>query len=418
MVKIKDIYSREILDSRGHPTLETTVFLEGGFSGTASVPSGVSVGKYEALELRDNEASRYHGLGVLKAVENVNQIIKNNLKDGIINNQLELDQKLILLDSTPNKSKLGANTILSVSEAFCKAVANAKGIPLYQQIANLFGLPKENFKIPRPIFVMIDGGKHGAGNLDFQEFQIIPSSSKTYSEALRIGEEIYQTTKQVLIRHEAIHSVGDEGGFAPNLFTNLDAFEVLVEAIKKANFQFRQDVFFGLDVAASHFYQDGRYSIKDRTMPLVTDELLEFYKELVQQYPLMIIEDPFYEDDWSGWTKLAQVLPETIIVGDDLLVTNKDRVKEAIKKKACSAILIKPNQIGTTAETIEVIKICRAAGWKIVVSHRGGETNDDFIADFSVGVGADFVKFGAPARGERVAKYNRLLKIEEEIKHA
>jgi len=414
-MKIKDVYAREILDSRGNPTIETTIVLENGKEATSSVPSGASVGKYEALELRDNNPGRYNGMGVLKAVANVNEVIKPKILGMDVRNQLEIDKALINLDGTENKSKLGANAILSVSQAVCKATALEENVPLFVHIGHLYGLKPQEMRIPAPIFNLINGGKHGAGNLDFQEFHIIPSEQKTYSENLRVGEEIYQAVKKVLIRHGAIHSVGDEGGFAPNLFTNLDALEVLVTAIREANYVFKQDVFLGLDVAAGYFYQGEKYKIKDKTNPCGAEELIDFYKELFNQYPLFSLEDPFWEDDWESWQKITSDFPQIMIVGDDLLATNKKRVQEAIRKKACNAILIKPNQIGTVAETIEVIKIARQAGWKIVVSHRSGETNDDFIADFAVGVGADYVKFGAPARGERVAKYNRLLKIQEEL---
>ena len=416
MAKIKSIKAREILDSRGNPTIETKVILENGAIGVASVPSGASVGKYEAVELRDGDPNRYGGLGVLKAVANVNQIIASKLVGEEAEKQSEIDQVLIKLDGTERKSRLGANAILSVSQGVCEAAAASKKISNYEYIAHLYGLERKELKVPVPTFNLINGGKHGAGNLDFQEFHIIPSSLKSYPQALRMAEEIYQQVKQVLIQYGAIHSVGDEGGFAPNLFTNVDALEVLTQAIKVSNYQFERDVFFGLDVAASHFYQEGRYKIRDRTMPMEVDEFVEFYRQFIQQYPLIMLEDPFYEDDWDGWIKLSRALPETTIVGDDLLATNKKRVKEAIKRGACSAILVKPNQIGTVSETIKVIKVARQVGWKIIVSHRSGETNDDFIADFAVGVGADYTKFGAPARGERVVKYNRLLEIEEELK--
>lgn len=412
---IKDIKAREILDSRGNPTVETTIFLEGNLKATSSVPSGASVGKYEAVELRDNDQKRYNGMGVLKAVGNVNEIIGPKIRGMNVRNQLEIDKTLIALDGTENKAKLGANAILSVSQAVCKAAALVEKVPVFEHVSHLYGLKKEELKIPTPIFNLINGGKHGAGNLDFQEFHIIPFSQKTYSHALQMGEEIYQAVKRVLIRHGAIHSVGDEGGFAPNLFTNLDALEILVKAIGEASYVFKKDVFLGLDVAAEHFHQQGGYKIKDKTNPLRGDDFVDFYRELISQYPLLAIEDPFSQDDWESWIQLSNLFSQTIIVGDDLLATNKNRVKEAIKRKACNAILVKPNQIGTVAETIEVIKIARQAGWKIIVSHRSGETNDDFIADFAVGVGADYVKFGAPARGERVAKYNRLLEIEEII---
>jgi len=412
MAKIKAITAREILDSRGNPTLETRIELEDGSVGIASVPSGASIGKYEALELRDNDPQRYNGFGVLKAVANVNNIIASKIIGLNADNQLEVDKTLITLDGTPNKANLGANSLLSVSQGVCEAAAASEKVHNFEHVSHLYGLKKEEMKMPIPIFNLINGGKHGAGNLDFQEFHLIPAAQKTYSEGLKMAEETYQGVKKVLIRNGAIHSVGDEGGFAPNLFTNLDALEVLTQAIKETGYELNKDALLGLDTAASYFYKEGRYQIRDRSAPMDASELIEFYKDLVLQYPLLSLEDPIYEDDWKGWQKIRKELPKTLIIGDDLLATNKKRVEEAIKLEACSAILVKPNQIGTMAETIEVIKIARRAGWKIIVSHRSGETEDDFIADFAVGVGADFTKFGAPARGERVAKYNRLLEIE------
>jgi enolase len=421
MSKIYLIKAREILDSRGTPTIETTVFLDDGWRGISSVPSGASTGHYEAVELRDGDPKRYNGMGVLKAVSNVNQIISPKLIGLDPKNQFEIDKILLSLDGTKDKSKLGGNTLLSVSQAVCKAAAASLRIPLWKYISQLainsFQMTIPNFRIPIPTFNLINGGKHGAGNLEFQEFHVIPTASKSYHEGLEMVEEIYQTVKKVLIRHGAVHSVGDEGGFAPNLFTNMDALEVVIQAIKEAGFNFRMDVFIGLDVAATHFYKNGTYSIRDRTQPLQANELIEYYRELCQQYPLYLLEDPLFEDDWGGWIKLTQQIGEgTIIVGDDLLCTNLERLKKAIKEKACNAILIKPNQIGTISETLEVVKTAKEKGFKTIVSHRSGETNDTFIADFAVGVGADLVKFGAPARGERVAKYNRLLEIEEELK--
>ncbi len=413
MAVIKEIRAREILDSRGNPTIEAKVFLDDGSLGIAAVPSGASIGKYEALELRDQDETRFNGQGVLKAIENINQIIAPKLKGMDPCDQLKIDKTLISLDGTENKTKLGANSILAVSQGACEAAAAVEKIPIFEHVSHLYGLKKEKLFMPIPIFNLINGGKHGAGNLDFQEFHIIPTKEKPYYEALRVGEEIYQAVEKVLIRNGAIHSVGDEGGFAPDLFTNLDALEVLNQAIKESKYELNRDVSLGLDVAASSFFKNNRYKIRDRSMPLDRDEFIDFYKELNQQYPLNILEDPLEEDDWEGWQKIVKTLPRTTIVGDDLLVTNKKRVQNAIKLKACSAILTKPNQIGTIAETIEVIKIARQAGWKIIVSHRSGETNDNFIADFAVGIGAEYVKFGAPVRGERVAKYNRLLEIEQ-----
>jgi enolase len=317
------------------------------------------------------------------------------------------------LDGSKDKSKLGANAILSVSQGVVEAAAVSQKKPTYQFIAHTFGF-KLKEKLPMPTFNLINGGKHGAGNLEFQEFHLIPSQGYSYSEALRCAEEIYQTLEKVLIKHNAIHSVGDEGGYAPDLFSNADALELMMEAIKETPYQFGRDVYLGLDVAATYFFTEGKYKIKDKTIPMETDDLINFYRELNEQYPLFSLEDGFQEDDWEGWSRITKILPETIIVGDDLLATNRYRVKEAIEKKACNGILVKPNQIGTIAETVYVVLKAREAGWKVIVSHRSGETNDDFIADFAVGVNADLTKFGAPARGERVAKYNRLLEIEAE----
>lgn len=415
MAKIKSIKAREILDSRGDPTVETKVVCDDGSTGIASVPSGESIGKYEAVELRDGDESRFGGKGVLKAVVNVNERIAPKLIGMEVRDQLKIDKAVIELDGKPDKSNLGANAILSVSQGVCEAAAACEKVPIYEHVSHLYGLKKTELKMPTSTFNLINGGKHGAGNLDFQEFHIIPSALKVYHDGLKMAEEIYQQVEKVLIQYGAVHSVGDEGGYAPNLFTNVDALEVLSQAIKATKYEFKRDVYLGLDVAAGHFFKDGRYKIRDRTMPMGSDELIEFYREFVQQYTIVTLEDPLQEDDWDGWVKLSQTLPGTTIIGDDLLATNKKRVEEAIKRKACSAILVKPNQIGTIAETIEVIKIARQADWKVIVSHRSGETNDDFIADFAVGVGADYTKFGAPARGERVAKYNRLLAIEEEL---
>lgn len=416
MAKIAKVYAREILDSRGTPTIETTIWLDNGYAGTAAVPSGSSTTKHEAVELRDNDPHRFHGLGVLKAVNNVNQVIAPKIIGLDPSQQTTLDQTLINLDGTSNKAKLGGNTILSVSEAALKAAAANFRLPIYQYLIKKYQLIKSLKKMPNPTFNIINGGAHGAGNLDFQEFHVIPSIRFPYHQALEIGAEIYHSLEKTLKRRQAIHSVGDEGGFAPNLFTNLDALEVILEAINQTEHKFAQDVFLGLDVAASWFYKNKQYQIKDRAQPYSTKELIAYYIQLNREYRLFSLEDPLEEDDWNGWAKLtADLSSDTLIVGDDLLSTNKNRVQKAIDKKACNAILVKPNQIGTISETIEVIKVCRQAGWKIIVSHRSGETNDTFIADFAVGVGANYTKFGAPARGERVAKYNRLLAIESQL---
>ena len=418
MATIKQIWAREILDSRGMPTIEVAGQLDSGHIAVFSVPAGASTGSHEAIELRDQDEDRFYGKGVLKAVNNVNTVLAQAVLEKDPSNQEEIDNILINLDGTPNKSKLGANAILAVSGLALRLGAIANNLTLYSWVLSLMkkmGITVYT-KIPTPIFNIVNGGLHGASNLDFQEFHIVPVSSKSYSEGLRMAAEIYMVAGNKLRQKGAIHSVGDEGGFAPNLFTNMDALELLVESIKQTRYGLGRDVFLGLDAAASVFYKNGSYQIKDKTSPLDKPAMLEYYKVLNDQYHLAILEDPLEEDDWEGWKKITEMLAsETIIVGDDLLVTNPEKVQKAITEKACTAVLVKPNQVGTISETLKVIKLARENGLKIVVSHRSGETNDWFIADFAVGVGADYVKFGAPARGERVAKYNRLLTIESEI---
>jgi len=417
MSKITKIWAREILDSRAIPTVEVMAQAESGYVSVSSVPSGASTGAHEAIELRDNDLKRFNGFGVLKAVENINKILGPQIIGFDVLDPFAIDKKLIEIDGTENKSKCGANAILALSEVIIKLGASDSKLTLYSWVNELIkkiGL-KSTINIPTPLFNMINGGKHGAGNLDFQEFFIIPASSKTFSEGLQAGVEIYHAIGNNLKRKGAIHSVGDEGGFAPNLFTNADALELFVESVKETNYQMGRDVFLGLDVASDSFYKDGSYQIKDKSSPLDDNGLLEYYKTINNQYHLAVLEDPFYEDGWESWKKLTSEFGnQIVIVGDDLLATNPKRVQKAISEKACNAVLIKPNQIGTISETLSVIKMAREANWKIVVSHRSGETNDTFIADFAVGVGADYVKFGAPARGERVAKYNRLSSIENE----
>ncbi|QLG69433.1 MAG: Enolase [Candidatus Woesebacteria bacterium] len=418
MATIKQIWAREILDSRGMPTIEVAGQLDSGQIAVFSVPAGASTGSHEAIELRDQDEDRFYGKGVLKAVNNVNTVLAQAVLGKDPSNQEEIDNILINLDGTPNKSKLGANAILAVSGLALRLGAIANNLTLYSWVLSLMkkmGITVYT-KIPTPIFNIVNGGLHGASNLDFQEFHIVPVSFKSYSEGLRMAAEIYMVAGNKLRQKGAIHSVGDEGGFAPNLFTNMDALELLVESIKQTRYGLGRDVFLGLDAAASVFYKNGSYQIKDKTSPLDKPAMLEYYKVLNDQYHLAILEDPLEEDDWEGWKKITEMLAsETIIVGDDLLVTNPEKVQKAITEKACTAVLVKPNQVGTISETLKVIKLARENGLKIVVSHRSGETNDWFIADFAVGVGADYVKFGAPARGERVAKYNRLLTIESEI---
>jgi len=416
--KIYSITAREILDSRGNPTIETTVVLNSGYRGTASVPSGASIGKYEAIELRDCDEKRYNGMGVLNAVQNVNTTIGARLRGMDAANQGIIDKTMVDLDGTPNKSKLGANATLSVSMAVAVAASTHLRLPLYRYLNTMFGAEKAIplSRIPTPLFNIINGGKHGAGNLDFQEFHVIPASNKLYHQALEIGAEIYQAVKKILMYRNAVHSVGDEGGFAPNLFTNVDAMEILLEAVKTTPYQFGVDVFFGLDVAATHFKSTRGYQIKDRSVPFQSTDFIEYFKKLHEKYRLLLLEDPLEEDDWDGWVQITRELgTDILIVGDDLLATNPERLRRAISAKACSAILAKPNQIGTLSEFLAVIVLAKQHDIKTIVSHRSGETNDSFVADLAVAVQSDYVKFGAPARGERVAKYNRLLQIESEL---
>jgi len=411
MPKISQIIAREILNSRGHPTIESSVFCDNGAYGTASVPSGSSTGQNECLEIRD-EDERYLGMGVLKAVNNIVSMIAPKLKGIEVEDQTKIDEAMINLDGYPDKSKLGANAILAVSIACLKAAANSTHQPLFVYIRDKFEGPK-SFSLPSPILNIINGGKHGAGNLDFQEFHIIPSTRFSFTKSIQVGAEIYQLMKRELMHRNAIHSVGDEGGFAPNLFTNSDALELMQLVIKNSGYKLNVDVFMGLDIAASGFYKDGRYTIKDSPKALDTPSMINFYLTLLKEYPLFSLEDALDEKDWNGWVKLRQsVGNNTMIVGDDLLTTSPKMMKKAIETQACNAATIKPNQIGTITETVEVVKLAQKNNINTVFSHRSGETNDTFIADLAVGLGANFAKFGALNRGERVAKYNRLLEIE------
>lgn len=415
---IHTILAREILDSRGDPTVETMVVLENGYRGVASAPAGTSLGKYEAVELRDKDTKRYGGMGVMKAVANVNGQIAKNLKGMDATNQGAIDTALLDLDGTRDKHNLGANGILSVSMAVALAAANARRQPFYRYINELFQpfFNIEMTRIPTPTFNIINGGKHGAGNLDFQEFHVIPASNKPYKAALEMGVALYQAVRELLKYRNAIYSVGYEGGFAPNLFTNAEALDILAEAIKSSPYTAGVEVFIGLDLAANTFNTDHGYRIKDKATTMNGAEFIRYIQDLHKKYRLLILEDAFGEDDWENWVLLSKTLGnEVLIVGDDLLATNAVRLERAIKEKACSAILAKPNQIGSLSEFLAVIAIAKQNGIKTIVSHRSGETNDSSIADIAVGVQSDYVKFGAPARGERVAKYNRLLQIENEL---
>lgn len=416
MAKIKKIIAREILDSRATPTIETIVLLEDSAVGVFSTPSGASTGKHEAQELRDGDPKRYKGKGVLKNLQKISQSLAPKLIGMDAANQRAIDSAMIAIDGSPNKSNLGANTLLALSGAIVKAQAVSRKIPLYQYIAELASFDTHQFMIPSPMFNVINGGKHGGGNLDFQEFLLVSPKANSYSTNLKTGVEIYYSLRETLISHNALPVIGDEGGFAPLLYSNIDAFKVLEESTAKAGYNLGLDVFFSLDAAASNFKQGNQYKIKDRPVALTPADFVDFYISLTEQFHLLSLEDPLGEDDWEQWQVLTgKIGGETVVVGDDLIVTNKERLKKAAEQKACNGIVIKPNQVGTISETIDVVKEAKTANFKIIVSHRSGETNDDFIADFAVGLGADYAKFGAPARGERVAKYNRLLEIEHEL---
>lgn len=419
MAKVKQIRAYEIIDSRGYPTIEGRLLLDNNIEVIASVPAGTSLGKYEAAELRDNDKQRFDGMGVSKAVEIINTLVGPKLTGVSPIKQQEVDTWLIHADGTKNKSKLGGNTTLAVSQLMIKASAASENIPLYKYINNyynsIFKTTIKIEKIPAPIFNILNGGKHANNNLEFQEFQVIPSSAFNFDKSYRIGVEIFHELKKVLAYRNANISVGEEGGFTPNFPTNVDALEILQETINRKNLKPGLDIFLGMDIAASHFYKDQRYILKSKAHPLKTEEYMDYILDITKQYALLILEDPLNEDDFDSWSKLNKLISKEIyLVGDDLLATNKDRLQKAIKSKACSTILVKPNQIGTITETLEVIDLARNNNFNYVVSHRSGETNDSFIADFAVGVQSDFVKFGAPSRGERVAKYNRLWQIERE----
>jgi enolase len=415
MSVIQGVFAREVLDSRGIPTIECFVWLDTGHVVSSTAAAGTSVGKHEALELRDNDPNRMAGKGVLTAVNNINQTIAPQLIGKDPTNQVEIDQLIISLDGTESKSNLGANALIAVSQAVLKAGAAVIGVPLYRYVQRLAQNQNELF-IPNCIYTMINGGAHGADNLDIQEFQIVPASYIDYSTSLSMAVTIYHKLEDVLISKGATHSTGMVGGFTPNLYNNTDAFEILVETIKASPFSFAQDVFFGADMSADSFHSNGKYILKDKQQPYTPEELLEYYRSMRTIYHSFCIEDPFHSDDWAAWKKITADLGQTtLIVGDSLLATNLERMNKAIEEKACNAALIKLNQIGTVTETIQVVQRAKEAGWQIVFSHRSGESNDDLIADFAVGIGADYTKFGSPRGGERVSKYNRLSYIQVEL---
>lgn len=412
MTKIKDVIAREILDSRGNPTVEVDVVLENGIMGRAAVPSGASTGEREALELRDG-GTRYMGKGVLKAVANVNGPIRDLVIGMDASNQKELDYAMIQADGTETKSKFGANAILGVSMAALKASALDAKIPLYRYVSDNFGGGK--VEEPRPMMNIINGGAHADNKLDFQEYMIIPMAD-TIKERVRIGSEVFHNLKNVLKEKGLVTSVGDEGGFAPDLSSNGEGFELIMEAIQKAGYVPGKDVCMAIDVAASEFYKDGKYHLVGEGRSLTTDELIEYYEDLTNKYPIISIEDPVDENDWEGFTKVTEKLGNKIqLVGDDLFVTNKKCLQMGIDKKAGNAILLKVNQIGTITETLETIELARSHQYNTIISHRSGETEDTTIADLAVGLHLGQIKTGSMSRTDRMCKYNQLIRIEEEI---
>ena len=406
-MKIKDVIGREILDSRGNPTVEVDVILENGILGRAAVPSGASTGEREALEMRDG-GTRYMGKGVLNAVENVNGPLRDLVIGMDAANQKELDYAMIKLDGTETKSKFGANAILGISMAALKASALNEGKPLYKYVG-------EGKTLPRPMMNIINGGAHATNNLDFQEFMIIPNRD-TIKERLRVGAEVFHTLKKVLKDKGLSTGVGDEGGFAPDLKSNTEGFELIMEAITKAGYTPGEDVNLAIDVAASEFYKDGKYNLAGEGRSLTTEELIEFYEELTTKYPIISIEDPVDENDWEGFKLITERLGDRIqLVGDDLFVTNKKCLQKGIDMHAGNAILLKVNQIGTITETLETIDLARSNGYKTVISHRSGETEDTTIADLAVGLDLGQIKTGSMSRTDRICKYNELIRIEEEL---
>lgn len=411
MTIINDIFAREIMDSRGNPTIEVEVFLEDGTVGRAAVPSGASTGVHEAVELRDGDKSRYLGKGVLKAVDNVNTIISPELIGFDATDQAGIDLLMIDLDGSANKGKLGANAILGVSMAVAKAAAQSLGLPLYQYLGGFNA--KE---LPVPMMNILNGGEHADNNVDIQEFMIMPVGAPNFREALRMGAEVYHSLKAVLKGRGLNTAIGDEGGFAPNLSSNEEALKVIIEAIEKAGYKPGEDIFLAMDVASSEIYQDGKYNLAGEGITKTAAEMVAFYEELVAKYPIISIEDGMAEDDWEGWKLLTEKLGDKIqLVGDDLFVTNTKRLKMGIDQDIANSILIKVNQIGTLTETFETIEMAKRAGYTCVISHRSGETEDATIADISVAVNAGQIKTGAPTRSDRIAKYNQLLRIEEEL---
>lgn len=411
MSRIKKVWAREILDSRGNPTIEVDVILDNGILGRAAIPSGASTGSKEAVELRDGDKNRYLGKGVLKAVNNVNKIIAPKLIGKDPKKQKSIDYLMIDLDGTENKAKLGANALLGVSLAVAKAAAQDKGMSIFKYLGG-----KDARRLPIPFFNILNGGKHADNNVDIQEFMIAPIGTKSFKEALRMGAETYHNLKAVLKSKGLSTSVGDEGGFAPNLSSNEEAVQIIISAIEKAGYRPGKDISIVLDSAASEFYQNGKYFLKADNKQLSSEEMVKYYAYLLSKYPIISIEDGLAEDDWDGWQVLTKKLGRKIqLTGDDIFVTNPRILTEGIKKGIGNSVLIKLNQIGTLSETLETVEIAKKAGYTCVFSHRSGETEDSFLADVTVATNAGQLKTGAPARSERLAKYNQLLRIEEEL---
>jgi enolase len=407
--QIQTIQAREILDSRGNPTLEVDLYLKGGWFGRAAVPSGASTGAFEAVELRDGDKKRYLGRGVLEAVKNVNEILAPELSGNSVLDQKDLDLKMIELDGTANKSRLGANAILGVSLAAARAAANMLDLPLYRYIGGLTAS-----LLPVPFMNILNGGEHADNNMDIQEFMIVPLGAETFSRALQMGTEVFHKLKKILQTRGLNTNVGDEGGFAPNLESSEAALELILEAITSAGYRPGEDISLALDPAASEFYRDGSYHLEGNTYS--NEEIIAYYQDLVKRFPLISIEDGLDEEDWTGWRSMTAALGEKIkIIGDDLFVTKPERLKRGIDSETANSILIKLNQIGTLSETLETIFMADSAGYSWMISHRSGETDDSFIADLAVGTGAGMIKTGAPSRIDRVAKYNQLLRIEEQL---
>jgi enolase len=418
MSEIKKIFAREILDSRGNPTIEVDVELKSGVIGTAAVPSGASTGIFEALELRDGDKKRFGGLGVMKAIENVNKKIAKVVVGMEVANQVEIDEKMLELDGTENKTNLGANAILGVSLAVARVAALEQGVPLYKYLAKTFSFPAK-FKLPIPMFNVINGGKHSDSGLAIQEYKIVPDGIKTFKEQFRAGSEIFHKLKDLLAAEGQSVAVGDEGGFAPRLESNSRPLELMNRAIAEAGYKAGAEVNTAIDAAASSFFdeKEGQYIFKPESNGITREMLINIYNEWIAKYNVISVEDGLQEQDWEGWRAMNEKIGGRVMtIGDDLLVTNVKRLETAIAERACNSVLIKVNQIGSLTETIKCIKLAKKNKMKIVISHRSGETTDDFIADLAVGAQAEYIKSGSLSRGERICKYNRLLRIEEELK--